>query len=225
MIKNSTEHQEQSIAQQNVELRIIGRKICTKCKVEKSTDEFYKGRSNKLQSWCKKCKRESKRSADSDLFELEKIPYIEGFLYCYKCRQHKEINLNNFHKSRINRFNGNNRYSECRICRNLKVNIDQKDNRKDASRRHKMWRDKNRGHVRHKSKLRKLSVKKAAPIWFEYEMVKKVYEMACFYGFEVDHIVPINSDVVCGLHCHANLQILHKEINGSKSNRHWPDMP
>lgn len=41
----------------------------------------------------------------------------------------------------------------------------------------------------------------------------------------VDHIVPIKSPIVCGLHCEANLQILPEAENIRKGNRHWPDMP
>jgi len=41
----------------------------------------------------------------------------------------------------------------------------------------------------------------------------------------VDHIVPLDSMIVQGLHCLANLQILEGSINISKGNRFWPDMP
>ena len=74
-------------------------------------------------------------------------------------------------------------------------------------------------------------VKKATPIWSEREAIETVYRMAAklsaLYGvrFHVDHIVPIKSDVVCGLHVHANLQVLEASENSRKSNRHWPDMP
>ena len=37
-------------------------------------------------------------------------------------------------------------------------------------------------------------------------------------GMEVDHIIPINHPLVCGLHCVANFQYLTPEENRKKSN-------
>lgn len=54
--------------------------------------------------------------------------------------------------------------------------------------------------------------------------INDFYKLAKEKGMEVDHIVPLNSDMVCGLHCIDNFQFLTREENARKSNKYWPDM-
>lgn len=71
----------------------------------------------------------------------------------------------------------------------------------------------------------------ATPAWANKSKIEEFYFTASMLGmhtgewYHVDHIVPLNSKQVCGLHCEANLQVLPGADNMSKSNRHWPDMP
>ena len=72
--------------------------------------------------------------------------------------------------------------------------------------------------------------KKASPSWEDCAHIQEAYEVAQVLSrggvrFEVDHVVPINSKKVCGLHVTANLQILPSHLNKSKGNRWWPNMP
>lgn len=41
----------------------------------------------------------------------------------------------------------------------------------------------------------------------------------------LDHIVPLNNPLVCGLTVPWNFQIITRTANAHKSNRYWPDMP
>ena len=78
---------------------------------------------------------------------------------------------------------------------------------------------------------RRASKRNAAPAWANKEAIEAIYAKAKQFSeltgeaFHVDHIVPLISDLVCGLHCEGNLQILPGFDNLSKGNKTWPDMP
>lgn len=74
--------------------------------------------------------------------------------------------------------------------------------------------DKFRGYVA----TRRAFQGKATPPWANLEVIAKMYS-ACPEGHEVDHIVPINNKLVCGLHVENNLQYLLSSENRSKSNK------
>jgi hypothetical protein len=79
--------------------------------------------------------------------------------------------------------------------------------------------------ARVRASIRCKRVKYSIPKWETTENIKMFYVKAKKLGFEVDHIVPIKSDIVCGLHCVDNFQMLGRSENASKSNRYWTDMP
>ena len=43
------------------------------------------------------------------------------------------------------------------------------------------------------------------------------------FGWDVDHVVPLKSNLVCGLHCWTNFAVVPLAVNRSKGNRTWPD--
>lgn len=71
----------------------------------------------------------------------------------------------------------------------------------------------------------------AWPEWCaEHPGFKAVYKEAArlrALGFDVqvDHIVPIVSDIVSGLHVPWNLEIIPRRANLQKSNKWWPGCP
>lgn len=71
----------------------------------------------------------------------------------------------------------------------------------------------------------------ATPAWADQFLISEVFHLAKIrskatgISWHVDHIVPLRSDFVCGLHCEANLQVIPGRSNQSKSNRYWPNMP
>lgn len=65
--------------------------------------------------------------------------------------------------------------------------------------------------------------RKAMPPWADKEEILRIYREAYELGMEVDHIVPLNSSTVCGLHIPINLQIISREENLAKRNHYDVD--
>lgn len=75
------------------------------------------------------------------------------------------------------------------------------------------------------SAKRRAATKNATPDWANLEAIKCMYALAAKLNkitgsnLEVDHIVPLQGENICGLHIPCNLQLLDKKLNVSKSNR------
>lgn len=57
----------------------------------------------------------------------------------------------------------------------------------------------------------------ATPSWANLDIIKLIYANA--EGAHVDHIIPLQGQLVCGLHIESNLQYLTPEENLKKSNK------
>lgn len=78
---------------------------------------------------------------------------------------------------------------------------------------------------RFRRSLRRAAEKRATPPWANKKAMLAIYAEAARLTREigiphhVDHVYPLQSDLVCGLHCEANLQILTALDNNRKKNR------
>ena len=59
----------------------------------------------------------------------------------------------------------------------------------------------------------------AMPPWADREKIAKIYSEGRLRGLHVDHIIPLNHHLVCGLHNEFNLQLLDPLVNIKKSNQ------
>lgn len=98
----------------------------------------------------------------------------------------------------------------------------------------KRWRDRNP--VQILARTRRYQAKKlhATPKWANQFFIEEAYDLAArrtaikcggIAKWHVDHIVPLQHKLVCGLHVEHNLQVIPAVQNFSKNNRYWPDMP
>lgn len=107
--------------------------------------------------------------------------------------------------------------------------------RRENSDRHRQnalkWAKHNMPRVLSRNAARRTGTLSATPKWANKFFMEEAYDLAkrrtiaTGMKWHVDHIVPLKSKIVCGLHCEANLQVIHYRDNLIKGNRFWPDMP
>lgn len=82
----------------------------------------------------------------------------------------------------------------------------------------KVYRKNNRKLRNSYEAKRRATKLQATPKWADLETIKDFYKN-CPNGYHVDHIYPLTSNIVCGLHVIENLQYLTVSENCSKKNR------
>lgn len=85
------------------------------------------------------------------------------------------------------------------------------------------WAKTNAHHVNMRNSARRALCAKATPAWANKNDMADVYAEARYMQMHVDHIVPLNHPLVCGLHVWDNLQLLTPVENLRKSNRFDPE--
>ena len=88
----------------------------------------------------------------------------------------------------------------------------------------KAWKEINKGKVREYCANRRARLILATPAWADRKEMQYIHQLASDRGLVVDHMVPLNSDLVCGLNTPDNLRCITEALNARKSNVYWPDM-
>lgn len=94
------------------------------------------------------------------------------------------------------------------------------------------WRAKNKDKITFYANARRAMKLRATPKWAEdeWEQILALYAEAARLQeetgvkYHVDHIIPLKSDLVCGLHCLANLRVITQRENNQKCNKFDPDV-
>lgn len=183
-------------------------KTCPKCQVEQPLFGFGKDAKRKdgLQPYCKLCNR---------AYRQENKARIDAY---------REQNRDYYREKN----------SEWRAANPDKVKernvIQYRASREQNIRRVREWQQSNPDKHCEIQVRRYASIKSSQPAWADRKEISHVYKTAAEMrksglDVQVDHIVPLRSRLVCGLHVSSNLQIIDRKVNLVKNNRQWPDMP
>lgn len=163
---------------------------------------------------------------------------------CSKC--HIEKPICDFFKKAHGRYGV---AAICKVCRkiertaSLSITLDSRriQARKWAARnKHRLaaaasrWQKKHPGRANANTAAYEARKIRAMPKWTNRFFIEEIYDLAArrtalktggIEKWQVDHIVPLQSNLVCGLHVEHNLRVISASKNSSKKNYYWPDMP
>lgn len=189
-------------------------KICSECKKELSFSSFHKKADAKdgHHPNCKECKKikdAAWRAANID-----------------RLREHDRARGKTRHRL-DQRKESYRRHKDAHLARMKKWAQENKSLTREIKSRYKA---RNPTKVLAATRTRQARKLQAVPEWANGFFMEEAYHLARLRtqmtGFEwqVDHTVPLQSKLVCGLHCEANLEVVPAIVNQKKGNRTWPDM-
>ena len=133
---------------------------------------------------------------------------ILGYKKCQKCK--KTLELSSYSK---NASTYDNTAYTCRDCKALYKESFTINNPEYAKNNYQENKSAYIARAIHYNTRRTL----ATPPWADIEMIKRIYD--CAEESHVDHIIPLQGKLVCGLHVETNLQYLSAEENIQNSNK------
>lgn len=178
----------------------VTEKQCSKCCVAKPAQENFLWVKTRYHSWCNVCRKDEKRK------------------WYLKNQESEKTKGKEFHKTY---YPENKEKIAARAAEWQRANKD-----KYAKIRRRHYENNKEKSFANSAKYR-ASKRNACPLWLDktmQEQIEKIYanarkiSKATGVVHEVDHIVPLVNDAVCGLHVPWNLQILTQFQNRSKRN-------
>lgn len=203
-------------------------KICGKCKEIKELIFFGKAKQYKdgYQVLCKICYNNYRK----DKYQTYKnSPKYKQTRMSYR-KTHKEEAKQLSHNYYINNKEKHRAVTNAWIERNkeyfYKVRQKYYQNNKDKFKQFmKKHRLENPGLYKSYKATRRARELEALPAWADLDKIAEIYKQSCVISkktgikHHVDHIIPLNGKIVCGLHIETNLQIISASMNLRKSNK------
>lgn len=172
----------------------------------------------------KKCKRCLAEKA-FNLFRPDPR-YKDGFgSWCIECHRQRNAEWAKENLKRLSKKAADWRVANLETARAANRKY-KKRNKERLQKEHAIWAQNNRDKRRQSIAKRKAARLRATPKWANQVAIAAIYREATSRDgrWHVDHIVPLQSRWVSGLHCEANLQIILGSENESKRNFWWPHM-
>jgi len=185
-------------------------KTCSKCGQDKPFQDYSPDKTGRdgFRARCKRCCVEDameRRAKNPEKYRLRQKTWRENNAEYLKASKAK--------------YNAETGYEKDRY---------QKD-KQGAKDRTAKWRQENRALVAMREAKRRAAIKRQTPVWADEAETLAIYQECADRrkageDVQVDHIVPLNSEHVSGLHWAKNLRIIPAAKNSSKRNWFWPDM-
>ena len=176
-------------------------KLCKKCDTEKVAQDNFLWVKTRWHSWCNDCRKKERRD-----WYLKNLDHAKSYAVNYHAATYED------RKSQIS----------------AKVVKWQQENKDKYALKSKRWYENNRHKTFANCAKYRAAKRDACPKWIDEDLKKQIEK---FYleariktletgiKHEVDHIIPLKGEVVCGLHVPWNLQVLTQFANRQKRNK------
>lgn len=172
---------------------------------------------------CPECKKESKKAW------VDKNPNYGREYYERTAEKQRETALKYYRENREAQRENNKRWQLENMDRVLEKNRRwASKNKEKLNAKSRKWQKENPDKVNEACARRRAIKKNAMPSWANKQKIEMIYKECARISVEtgvvhhVDHIYPLKSAYMCGLHVETNLQIITAEENLKKGNSNWP---